>query len=372
MLYSLVFSEITLKGKNRKRFQNSLLRNIRSALGSVSYRKLGGRLLLETGSEDYRGDIEALRNIFGIDYVSPVFPVKKDVGAIKELLSAYELKGKISVRTKRADKTFPISSGNVNREVGQYLVERGASVDLKNPDHTVFIDILQDQALVYFMKVRCFGGLPVGSSGRVLSLLSGGVDSPVSSWLMMKRGCAVDFLHLHNLPDNSDVEKSKIVRILLQIKKYHQPKIRLFIAPYSEFYGATLQLGGRSELVVFRRFMLKLANAIAAKNHLKALVTGDSLGQVASQTLENLCTTDIVSQIPVLRPLIGYNKQEIIDLSKKIGLYDAEDYRDCCSLAAHSSPSTKVKAGAAMKLEGKLDIDEVVRKTLEKTEMLEI
>ncbi len=372
MLYSLVYSEITLKGRNRKRFQNSLLRNIKSALGSISFRKLGGRILIETESDDYEKEIESLRKIFGIDYVSPVFPVEKDVEAIKKILSKHEFKGKIRVRTKRADKTFPKRSEDVNREIGQYLVDRGSSVDLKNPDHTVFIDILQENALVYFMKVRCFGGLPVGSGGRVISLISGGIDSPVASWLMMKRGCSVDFLHLHNLPNSSDVEKSKILRILKQIKQYHQPKMRLFIAPYSEFYKATLSLGGRNELVVFRRFMLKLANKIAEQNHIKALVTGDSLGQVASQTLDNLCTTDAASSIPVLRPLIGYNKQEIIDLSLKIGLYDAENYKDCCSLAAHSSPSTKVKTGAARTLEDRLDIDEIVNKTLEQTNIIEI
>ncbi len=372
MLYSLVYSEITLKGRNRKKFQNALLRNIKAALGRVSYRKSGGRILIETESEDYEKEIGVLRNVFGIDYVSPVFPLERSTEAIKELLSKHELKGKIRVRAKRADKEFPKSSDEINREIGAYLVERGSSVDLKNPDHTVFIDILHEQALVYFQKTRCFGGLPVGSSGRVLSLISGGIDSPVSSWLMMKRGCSMDFLHLHNLPNNSDVRDSKIMRTLMQLKRYHQPKMRLFVAPYDEFYKATMSIGGRSELVVFRRFMLKLGNKIAEDNHVKALVTGDSLGQVASQTLDNLCATDEASAIPVLRPLIGYNKQEIINLSKEMELYDIEDYRDCCSLAAHSSPSTKVKTGAARTLESKLDIDEVVRKTLEKTEMIEI
>lgn len=372
MLYSLVYSEITLKGRNRKKFQNALLRNIKAALGRVSYRKSGGRILIETESRDYEGELAILRNIFGIDYVSPVFPVEKDTSAIMNLLSKHDLRGKIRVRAKRADKSFPKSSEEINREIGSYLVGRGCSVDLKNPDHTIYIDILGDNALLYFQKEKCFGGLPVGSSGRVISLLSGGIDSPVSSWMMMKRGCSVDFLHLHNLPRNSDVKDSKIMRVLRQLKRFHQPKMRLFIAPYSEFYKATMSMGGRSELVVFRRFMLRLASAIAEQNHIKAVVSGDSLGQVASQTLDNLCATDGASSIPLLRPLIGFNKQEIIDLSKKTGLYDEGNYRDCCSLAAHSSPSTKVKRAAAENLEEKLDVEELVKKTLELTEMVEV
>jgi thiamine biosynthesis protein ThiI len=371
MLYSLVYSEIILKGKNRKTFQNALLKNIRLALGDVSFRKSGGRLLIETPSDDYEKELEVFGRIFGIDYASPVFPVSKDVAAITELLSKHTFKGKICVKTKRADKDFPKSSEQVNREVGQYLVDRGASVDLKNPDQIIFIDILDNHALVYFQKMRCFGGLPVGSGGRVLSLLSGGIDSPVASWFMMKRGCTVDFLHLHNLASNSDVEKSKISRITERLKTYHQPRMRLFIAPYTEFYKATMSLGGRRELVVFRRFMLRLANAIAAEHRAKALVTGDSLGQVASQTLDNLCATDDASSIPVLRPLIGYNKQEIIDLSIKLGLYDDERYRDCCSLAAHSSPSTKVKKEAARNIEKKLEVEKIVEKTMKQTDVIE-
>lgn len=372
MLYSLVYSEITLKGRNRKHFQNVLLKNIKAALGRVSYQKSGGRITIETESQNPEEELAILKNIFGIDYVSPVFPVERDIEAIKKLLSKHEFRGKIRVRTKRADKGFPKTSNEISREIGRFLVERGCSVDLRNPDHTVYIDILHENALVYFQKERCFGGLPVGSSGRVISLISGGIDSPVSSWLMMKRGCSVDFLHLHNLPDNSDVLDSKIMKALKQLKRYHQPKMRLFIAPYSEFYKATMSMGGRRELVVFRRFMLRLANAIAEENHIKAVVTGDSLGQVASQTLDNLCASDEASAIPVLRPLIGFNKQQIINLSKEIGLYDEGDYRDCCSIAAHSSPSTKVKSDAAKAIEEKLEIEKIVRKTLEKTTMVEV
>ena len=372
MLYNAVFSEITLKGKNRKFFTNLLLNNIRSAMKCRIYNE-GARIIIDTEEENA---LAILKNTFGIDKISPCISVEPQINQIRKAVSSC---GKdftdstIRVDTRRDDKKFSLTSQQLNEIIGADLVEAGAKVDLENPLHTVRIRILRDKALISFEEIKSYGGLPVGSSSRVLSLLSGGIDSPVSSWLVMKRGCTVDFLHLHSFPDNSEVFESKIIDIIKRLKAFHPPRIRLFTAPYTEFYKKTLSMDRRNELVVFRRFLLRLGNALAAEHGYKALVTGDSLGQVASQTLENLYATNEASAIPVLRPLITFNKQEIVDLAKKIGIYDISvaQYKDCCSLVAHKSPSTRAKLGAVKKIEDEICIASVVEKTLENTEIME-
>jgi thiamine biosynthesis protein ThiI len=190
----------------------------------------------------------------------------------------------------------------------------------------------------------------------------------------MKRGAMVDLLHMHNLPANRDVMDSKIARIVKVLKQYHPPRMRLFIAPYVEFFDQFLSIETRSELVVFRRFLLMLANRIAERHGHRALVTGDSLAQVASQTLENLATTDEASALPVFRPLIGFNKQEIIDLSRDIDLYDIsiEPYQDCCSLVANRNPSTRVKLEEARRVEEKLKIGDLLEKTIAAVEVVDV
>ncbi len=372
MLYSLVYSEITLKGRKRNLFENILVRNIESIDGVLSVSRKGGRLVVDAADSDRDAVLAALQKTFGVEYVSPSLSVRPDMEAIRDVIASHEFPGKIRVYTKRADKGFPLRSQEVNEVVGQDLVDRGAKVDLKHPDHTIYIDILADEALISFERYRCPSGLPVGSSGRVLSLLSGGIDSPVASWLMMRRGCLVDYLHLHPFPANADVSGTKIVKIANMLKGYHPPKSRLFIAPYGEFYKRTLSLGSRNELVVFRRFLVRLANELAKKHGYKAIVTGDSLGQVASQTLDNLITTTDASMIPVLRPLITYNKQDIIDLSRRIGLYESsvEPYKDCCSLVAHKKPSTRVDIEAAREIEQEIGMDDIVEKTVARCDII--
>lgn len=372
MLFNLVFSEITLKGKNRKDFQNSLIRNLRYSAGEIKSYSKGSRLILESENSRIK---EILMDMFGIDYAYPCVSVKPDMQAIKDALSQKKFPGKsISVRTRRSEKSFPMTSQQVSAAVGQMLVEKGSTVNLRNPEVTVYIDILEDMALISFEKIKCPGGLPVGSSGRVLSLFSGGIDSPVSSWLMMRRGCMADLLHLHSLRSNGEVSQSKIMGIAKHLKRYHPPKLRLFAAPYDEFYKKSMLLGSRNELVVFRRFLLRLGNRLAEKYHYKALVTGDSLAQVASQTLENISTTSEASELPVLRPLIAYSKQEIVDLSIRLGLYEnsVAPYKDCCSLVAHKSPSTKVKPEDAKRLEDEIGIEDIVDKTIDAMDVIEL
>ncbi len=377
-MINIHFSEIMLKGRNRKHFEDILVRSIRSSLirlGKFHIVKDNGRILVS--GDDKSLALKALMNVFGIDLLFVSVSTDRNIDAIQAAVLSERCRflGKsIKVSTKRADKTFHLSSQQVNESVGKALVDIGCRVDLTNPDVTIFIEILPDKALISLEKYRGFGGLPVGSSGPVLSLLSGGIDSPVSSWLMMKRGCDVDFIHLHALPSNSDAKNSKILDTVRLLKAYSPNKMRIFMMPYDEFYKKTLSTNPKNELVVFRRFLLKLANKIADKYGHKGLVTGDSIGQVASQTLDNLFTTNEASFRPVFRPLITYNKQEIVDLSIKIGTYDIsiEKYKDCCSLVANKNPNTASKLEAVKQIEDQLGIDEIIEKTLAKCEVIEI
>ncbi len=370
-----------IKGGKRRFFEDMLVRNVLSALGGGAgfrVRKRHGRILLY--SDDYAdadGARIALSRTFGVDSLSFPREAKADIGEIESavLADSARLAGKsIKVDAKRSDKGFPLTSPQVNALVGRALVEAGCSVDLDNPDITISIEILKGKALIFTEKFRGPGGLPVGSAGDVLSLLSGGIDSPVSSWMMMKRGCAVDFLHLHSSPRNLDVMESKMVRILRILRAYSPAPLRLHVAPYTEFYKRSLSLDPKIELVVFRRFLFHMANALAAKHGYKGVVTGDSVGQVASQTLDNILASDEAAEIPVFRPLAGFNKQEIIDLARQIGTYEAsiEPYKDCCSLVAHKNPSTRVRLEAAKKAEEDLGMIGIVERTLGLAEVFEV
>ncbi len=379
MLLTASFSEITLKGANRFQFEILLVKNLKVALianGITEFKvqKKRGRLLISTQSENA---LEIVQKVFGIDFVTSAVETECSIEAITAKVSEFvpRLHGKkIRVETKRSDKRFPIQSQRVNEIVGEMLYNSGCKVDLENPDQTIYIDILNDRALIYLDRVQAFGGLPVGSSGKVLSLLSGGIDSPVASWLMMKRGCCIDFLHLHQFATNEEAKQSKLIRLAQTIRAYSPIPMRIYLVPYHEFYKKSMQMDSKAELVIFRRFILHLANSLAEQHNYKAVVSGDSLGQVASQTLVNLATTNAAAKIPVFRPLTGYNKQEIVDLARKIGSYkiSIEPYKDCCSLVATKSPSLKVPLEVAEKAEQDIDIASVVARTLEKTEVIEV
>jgi len=241
----------------------------------------------------------------------------------------------------------------------------------QNPDEIINIEVLSNEVLVTGKRQAGIGGLPLGSSEKLLSLLSGGIDSPVASWMMMKRGCTTDCLHIHSNTNNQEVLNSKMKMIMETLGEYSPKPLRMFVIPYHEFYKKTISIDSRIELVIFRRYILKLGNRIAKEHGHFGLVTGDSVGQVASQTLENLLTTDAASELPVYRPLIAMDKKDIITIAKKIGTYEAsiEQYKDCCSLVAEKHPKTKVKISEAMEAEEKLD--EVIEKNMKEIEVFE-
>jgi len=345
------YGEISLKGRNRALFEIKLKDNIEAAAGG-KVKRYRGRFVLEGGNE------ERLKDVFGISWFAQAFKVDKDIESLKlaslnEIARRVEGKSSFGVFVRRSDKSFPHTSPEVAEIIGGEINDKyDIKVDLKAPELSLYIEIA-DEAYIYFNKNQGLRGFPVDVSGKVLSLLSGGIDSPVASYLMMKRGCGVDFLHFHVFSDNEYVKETKMARILRRLDAY-QIEYNTYLAPYYPFETQILMAGstGGHELVLFRRFMVKVAERIAARNGCKALVTGDSLGQVASQTMDNIAEVNSAVSLPIFQPLISYDKQEIVDLAKRIGTYEDSIavYKDCCSIVS-SNPRTRANRRRMRELE---------------------
>lgn len=366
MLVLVQYGEIGIKGKNRRTFENLLLRNIRGALGeklkNAELRE--SRVFLEArGKEsEIRG---ALLKVFGIEWFAFAYECRKNMDEIWKAVQKAEFKGrKIAVDTKRVDKSFPMKSQEISAEMGARIVKKyGCSVDLGHPDVKVNI-IIARNAYVYFEKIRGLGGLPVGSSGKALCLLSGGIDSPVAAWMLMKRGCRVDFLHLYPFEKWDRKKGRKIIDLVRRLEEYGGGA-ELLTVPYADFYAETGNVSPGYELVVFRRYLYKLAERIALERGYGAIVSGDSLGQVASQTLENIGASQWGLSVPVFRPLIGMDKKEIVELAEKIGTYgiSIKPYKDCCSLVAISNPVTRAKKAEVERFAGLIGLEKLVEKS---------
>ncbi len=357
------YGELSLKGRNRDLFEIRLKDNIEAATGG-RVKRFRGRFVLNGGNPD------KLEDIFGISWFAEALIVDKDLDSISrvtldEVGKRNQSLPSFGIYVKRSDKAFPYDSVETAKIIGnQVVTQYGLKVDLKNPGLSVFIEIA-DEVYIYFRKYQGLKGLPVGVSGKVLSLLSGGIDSPVASYLMMKRGCTVHYLHFHVFSENEYVKNTKMAQILSRLGKF-QKEYTLYLAPYYLFETEMLrEINTKGhELVLFRRFMVKVAERLAIKNGCKALVTGDSLGQVASQTLDNIAEVSSAVTLPLFQPLISYDKQEIVDLAKKIGTYEDSivSYKDCCSIVS-SNPRTRANRRYIKELEEQIDIDNLVDKT---------
>jgi thiamine biosynthesis protein ThiI len=273
------------------------------------------------------------------------------------------------IETQRGDKSFPLISPEINRQLGARVKERsGARVDLTNPELTITVEILPKDAFFGFDKISGAGGLPVGASGRVVSLISGGIDSPVAAYRMMQRGCRLIFVHFHGAPylDKTSQEK---VRALVSTLTRHQYLSRLHLVPFGEIQRQIVAAVGRPlRVVLYRRMMLRIAEALARAEKAKALVTGESLAQVASQTLENMAVIQQASTLPILRPLVGMDKQEIIDQARRIGTFDTSSIpdQDCCQLFVPKHPATKAKRREVEEAEASFNVQEMTRLGMER------
>ena len=375
------YHEVALKRGNRPYFVELLKRNLRSSvegLGLKEVKNLPGRLCMVFNGEADSDEIRRrLACVFGVANFSFAERTAVDLEDLKSKILE-SLKGKefssFRIQTKRADKTFPLNSPDVNREVGAAVkAYSGAQVDLKNAELTIGIEILSRDAFFSLDKIPGPGGLPVGASGRVISLISGGIDSPVASYRMMQRGCRLIFVHFHSSPylDKTSQEK---VKELVKILTRHQYSSRLYMVPFGEIQRQIVTAVLRPlRVVLYRRMMVRLAEAIASSEKASALVTGESLAQVASQTLQNLTVIEKAATLPILRPLVGMDKQEIIDQARRNGTFEISILpdQDCCQLFVPRHPDTKASLVEVEKAESRLDLPALIQLGTENAETID-
>jgi tRNA uracil 4-sulfurtransferase len=369
------YHEIGLKGRNRQYFEETLVRNLRRALEGTGYKNVQrnyGRVLIELGpAADSEEIIARVTRIFGIAYVGAGVQVEPDIEALKqvslELLEA-EPFTTFAIRARRQNSRIDLKSNEINIQVGAHVQSViDAPVDLSDPDATVWLEMFDDTVVAFRRRVRGPGGLPVGVSGKLLALLSGGIDSPVAAWKMARRGATIDFVHFHGQPftDPSSVRQAQE---LVEVLARYQLRAKLHLIPLADAQREIVTHAPSSmRVVLYRRTMMRIASALATEIGAKGLITGDSLGQVASQTIENIGTVDAaIPGTEILRPLIGDDKQEIIDLAIKIGTYDisTRKHQDCCVLFGPRDPATRATVRSAEKGEAELDIDTLVGKAL--------
>ncbi|MBW2058550.1 MAG: tRNA 4-thiouridine(8) synthase ThiI [Deltaproteobacteria bacterium] len=372
------YDEIGLKGKNRPRFEYRLMRNIRQALRGlvpVKTERLYGRLLV-TVEDEFPWDPVAQRigRIFGISYFARAFEGPPDLERVKEILREHLPQtgyGSFAIDTKRGDKTFHLTSPEINRELGAFVqAETGKPVDLKNPDLRISVEWLHDRVLLFFNRIEGPGGLPVGASGRVVGLISGGIDSPVAIYQMMKRGCEVVFVHFHSFPFTGRASQRKVIDLVKELGRFRQTS-KVYLVPFAELQReVAARTPARYRIILYRRFMLRLAERIAQGEGAKAIVTGESLSQVSSQTLSNLVTVDHAVGMPVIRPVIGLDKREIIDLAQRIRTYSIsiQPHDDCCGFLMPRWPSTRSTPQELQGVEKELDVAGLVDAALERAE----
>ena len=373
------YHEIALKARNRPFFVNQLVRNLKRATADFPVRriqKLPGRVLLELAGENAAQEVaERVRRVFGVANCCSALRCDLDLEALKDT-AAKALAGRpfqtFRVTARRAYKTFPLTSPQLNEILGTFVLERfPARVDLKNPELTLFVDILPKEAFIYLEKVRGPGGLPVGVAGRVIALLSGGIDSPVAAYRMMRRGCQVSFVHFHGAPflDRRTQEKAReIVKLLTR----YQYTSRLYLVPFGEVQQeVVVNTPAPYRVLLYRRLMARIAEHLASLEGAKALVTGESLGQVASQTLENLTVIEEAVKLPLFRPLIGMDKEEITEQAKEIGTYEIsiQPDQDCCTLFVPRHPATRATMDDIGRAEMTLDLDRLVKAGAERTDL---
>ncbi|HUY20659.1 MAG TPA: tRNA uracil 4-sulfurtransferase ThiI [Candidatus Binataceae bacterium] len=372
------YHEIALKGRNQWRFVDQLKRNLRGVFAGIrlgAMRGAGPRLMVELPDE--AGDeliAERAALVFGLQNFSISRRVPLDIEALKResIAASRRQPGRsFEVRTRRAEKRFALNSMEIDRIVGAAVVEAlGLKVDLGHPDFTVSIEILPEAAYVAVGKHPGAGGLPVGIAGRGLALLSGGIDSPVAAYRMMRRGLRLDFVHFHSHPLVSPASREKAADLATHLTRF-QGHCALMLVPFAEVQREIVAGALRPlRVVLYRRFMMRIATALARQQNAAALVTGESLGQVASQTLANMTVIEEAAGLPVLRPLVGMDKNEIVDQARTLGTFETSIIpdQDCCSLFVPAHPETRASLAEVERVESRFDIDRMVGAAVSATE----
>ena len=385
--FLIKYAEIGTKGKNRFMFEDALIKQIRFALrevdGSFEVTKESGRIYVTAeGDYDYDDTIEALKRVFGIADICPMVQIDdRDYENLKKHVVEYMDKVypdknlTFKVVARRGDKRYPVSSDQINRDMGEAILEAFPQmrVDVHNPDVLLRVEIRQ-KVNIFSLMIPGPGGMPVGTNGKAMLLLSGGIDSPVAGYMIAKRGVKIDAVYFHAPPYTSDRAKQKVVDLAKLVARYSGP-MDLHVVNFTDIQLYIYEKCPHEELtIIMRRYMMRIAQAIAEKNGAIGLITGESIGQVASQTLQSLAATNEVCTMPVYRPVIGFDKQEIVDVSEKIGTYETsiQPFEDCCTIFVAKHPVTKPDINVIRNSERHLEekIDELVKTALETTEVI--
>lgn len=387
--FLIKYSEIGVKGKNRYVFEDALVRQIKRALDNVEghfiVKKQSGRVFVSVeGEYDYDEAVDALQHVFGISAICPTVVVpdegfdKLAEAVVKYVDEEFEDKNfSFKVFGRRANKQYPMTSMEVAAEVGARLLDAfpEMSVDVHNPDRIIYVEVRENIA-IYSTEIPGPHGMPVGTAGKAMLLLSGGIDSPVAGYMISKRGVTLSATYFHAPPYTSEQAKQKVVDLAKLVAKYSGP-IDLHIVNFTDIQLYIYQQCAHEELtIIMRRYMMRLAEHFAKKNDCIGLVTGESIGQVASQTMQSLNCTNAVCSLPVYRPLIAFDKQDIVDISEKIDTYETSilPYEDCCTIFVAKHPVTKPKLEAIEKHEHLLDekIDELMQAAIDSVEIIKV
>ena len=379
--FLIKYGEIGVKGKNRYIFEDALMKQIRIALKDVDGKffvsKELGRIYVDTdGDYDYEDTIDRLGKVFGIVGICPMVRIEsKDYENLKKRVVEYvdevypDKNFSFKVDTRRADKSFPGTSESINAELGEVILNAfpEIKVNVRKPDVLIKVEI-RTYINIYSLEIAGPGGMPVGTNGRAMLLLSGGIDSPVAGYMIAKRGVRVEAVYFHAPPYTSERAKRKVIELAQLVAKYSGP-LNLHIINFTDIQLAIYENCPHDELtIIMRRYMMKIAERIAVENGDQALITGESIGQVASQTIQSLFCTDAAATLPVFRPLIGFDKQEIVEISEKIGTYETsiQPYEDCCTIFVAKHPVTKPILADIERSEVKLEgiIDELLERAL--------
>lgn len=377
------YGEMALKGKNRKKFYSMLQDNLRNTLmefPDIKVKRTQGRMFVHLNGQDPEPIMEKCKEVFGIQSFSLAIKIPNDEQEIKDA-ALYALKNSTRTKTfkisvKRIDKSFPIRSQEFNRDVGSYLLVNtdGYTVDVHHPDLDLKIEIRTEATYITTEVIKGAGGFPVGSSGKSLLLLSGGIDSPVAGYLAMKRGVAIEAIHFHSPPFTSERAKQKVLDLAAELTNYGA-SINVHIVPFTKLQQLVFQhMPERYSMTIMRRMMFRIGEAICRKQSILSMTTGESLGQVASQTMDSMNCINEVTNYPILRPLITMDKLDIIDISRKINTYDISirPYEDCCTIFVPKAPKTKPKREKVSYFESTMDFDELIEEAVEGTEVIKI
>ena len=372
--------EIFLKGLNRGKFERQLMNNIKKRLDDIEYEIVvdQGRYFIK--AQDVEAAVERVRKVFGVVEVCLVTEVKRDLTVIKEEVfkMVNEIKPRtFKIETNRANKKFPLNSIETSRDVGGYVLHHygeGLEVDVKNPECLVNIEIREKGAYIFTSKdkIKAVGGLPYGINGSTMLMLSGGIDSPVAGYLMARRGVALNCVYYHSHPYTSERAKDKVKELARILSEYAE-KVKLYIVPFTEIQMAIINGCREDELTIrMRRFMMRVACELAERNGIQSVSSGESIGQVASQTMEGLIVSTDCADRPVFRPLVTMDKTEIMDIAREIGTYETSilPYEDCCTIFVPKHPKTKPRLEDMRRAESVLDIEALVNKAIEETEIV--